>query len=314
MLTPLPPPWAVTDDDALHLAARQLAGQRDGAVDAGVGSEGEDHATTTSTPARSIVARSSAVMPASVTKVSISSSAANRSGASTPILLESVTHDGAAGRRPTMARLVAASSRSGVVSPCVAEAVGGDVGHVGAQVGQRGHRVGADGGVGGRPDPARQEVELDVREPRQPGRDRDGVGDDGQPVVTGEYGGQPGRRRAGIDDHHRPGWRQQGDRGGGDRVLGGGVGLVALAEPGLDRGDRAHRHRTAVDAPDQARCGRGWRGRGVRSRWSPRTGPASWATDSSTLLADQLGDGLLSLFGVHAAKPPGSRICVCVVL
>ena len=48
MLTPLPPACDSHRLDALHGAALERSGQGDGAVDAGVGGQGDDHAITTS--------------------------------------------------------------------------------------------------------------------------------------------------------------------------------------------------------------------------------------------------------------------------
>ena len=253
----------------LHGAALQRLGERDRAVVAGVGGEGDDHATTTSRPGglQGACGRSSSI-PESVTRTSTSSSAANRTGRLDADLGGVGQHDGTAGGasdRPLGRGLVAVGGGQAVVG---ADARWWPRNATSARrSAERGDRVGADRGLGGRAHPAGQQVQLDLGEAREPRGDRHRVGDDGQPVVAGEHRGEPRGGRAGVEDDHRPGRGEQLDRGRGDRVLGAGVGLVALAAA------RPRSRRASWPAPHpRARGARvryvpGRRGRGARSRW-----------------------------------------------
>src|SRR6185312_8542808 len=100
----------------LHGPARQGSGEFDGAVEAGVGGEGGDHAMTTSTSASSRAAASALPGAVSVTRVSTWSRPAKRRRVSWPSLLESARTT-TRRAQATIADFTAASSGSGVLSP-----------------------------------------------------------------------------------------------------------------------------------------------------------------------------------------------------
>ena len=77
--------------DPVHRAARQRCGERDGPVDARVGRDGDDHATTTSTPCSVNCERSASVISESVIRVSTLDSGAKLTKSSRPTLEESAT-------------------------------------------------------------------------------------------------------------------------------------------------------------------------------------------------------------------------------
>ena len=206
MLTPLPPACEVTDADPLHGAALERAGERDRAVVAGVGGEGDDHATTTSTPAALEGPDGPSALDRGVGDEHVDlvegREAERRSRRRS---WWSRRARRCAARAATIARLVAASSRSGVVRPWLGgDAVGAEERDVGAQVGQRRDGVGADRGLRRGPHPAGQQVQLDLGQPGEPGGDGHGVGDDGEPVVAGEQAASRRGGGAGVDDDVEP--------------------------------------------------------------------------------------------------------------
>ena len=316
MLTPLPPACEVTDSARITAPRSSRPREGDGAVVARVGGEGDDHATTTSRPARlERAGGASAAMPlVGDERRRPRRASANRIGASTPILLESARQTT---RRaaPTMARLVAASSRSGVESPwSMRQAVGAEEGDVGAQPAERGDGVGADRGLGGRPHPAGEQVQLDLGAAREPGGDRHGVGDDREPQVAGEQAGRTGRSSS----------RR---RGAPCRPAGGSRSRAALAirsfsavlawsrspSPASITASAARGHGAAVHPADQAhpledrqvaadRLGRDVELLGDLGHREPAA------------LGDELGHRLLALFGVHCqieSPPPSVNLCMC---
>ena len=170
-------------------------------------------------------------MPLSVTSTSTLSRVAKRTAFSTPSLVESASTT-VRRAQAMIARLLAASSLSGVVRPWpTVRPLVADERDVGPQLGERGDGLGADGGVRRGADPAGKQVQLDLGQAGEAGRDRDGVGDDGEPVVAGEGGGEPCGGAAGVDHDDRVGRREERDRRVGDGLLGLRVGLVALDDP-----------------------------------------------------------------------------------
>ena len=168
--------------------------------------------------------RSAASTPSSVTSTSISVERREPDAVSTPSLVESASTT-TWRARPTIARLMAASSGSGVVRPWPdGDPVGAEERDVGAELGERRDGVGADGGLGGGADPAGQQVQLDLRVAGQPGGDRDGVGDDGRGGGRRGAAGEAGGGGAGVEDDAPSRAGQQVERGRGDAVLLGGVG------------------------------------------------------------------------------------------
>ena len=162
MFTPLPPAWEVTD------SARSTAPRTSSPVSDTVRSMlGLGVRVTIMRPpprrrdARS-AARSASLMPASVTTTSMSASWAKRTMCSWPILEES-TRTTTWWAAPTIARLAAASAGSGVLRPWSADSPLVPTKATSAlQQAERRHRVLADGGVGGRADPAGQQVQVDA--------------------------------------------------------------------------------------------------------------------------------------------------------
>ena len=219
---------------ALHGAALERAGQRDRAVEAGVGGERDDHATTTSRPARrqrSAVGVGDAV----VGDEDVDVVERRRTGAwarRRSCWRRRARRPG--GRCATMARLTAASSRSGVDRPCVER-------ERRWCRGRRRRRAGAASAatvsaptaawVVGRTRPGSRCSSM-CGLPGEPGGDRHGVGDDGQARGRGGAGWRAGGRAAGVEQDRR---RRRGAAG------------------------RAPRGRSAPSA----RC---WPGRGRRAR------------------------------------------------
>ena len=100
---------------AQHRTSHKLV-HLDGAVDAGVGGEGDDHASTSLKPAADKAAASASSRPLSVMRVSISSKVAKRASRTAPTLLLSARTT-LRRAEAIMACLTAASAGSGVVSP-----------------------------------------------------------------------------------------------------------------------------------------------------------------------------------------------------
>src|SRR5690606_8442912 len=98
---------------AQHGAPLQGTGEGDRPVDARVGRQGEDHATTTSTPCAVKVSSGTAWGSASVTRTSTSPRSAKLTVVSRPTLVESARTTTRLAER-TSASLTAASSKSGV--------------------------------------------------------------------------------------------------------------------------------------------------------------------------------------------------------
>src|SRR5690606_34467673 len=101
---------------ALHLAPGEGCRELDGAIEARIRGEGDDHAMTTSTPAASKDSPRAASGAASVTSMSMSERAAKRSSDSTPSF-DSSARATARWAPLVSAVLTAASSVSGVLSP-----------------------------------------------------------------------------------------------------------------------------------------------------------------------------------------------------
>ena len=253
MLTPLPPACEITDSARCTAPRSRRPAEGDRAVVAGVGRQGDDHATTTSMPARSGRGGRRRLMASSVTRTSMSS----RVGEAERRLDADLAWRRPAARRTPCARdhgalgggLVAVGGGQAVAD---ADPVGAEeerrrrAGGSGPRRCRRRRRPGWSGGPGRAAGAGRSGVAG------QPGGDRHGVGDHGEAQVAGEQAGEPvwswSRRR----EHGRARGGQQVERRAGDPLLLLGVGLVALAEPGLDRRRGCRRHRAAVDAADQA--------------------------------------------------------------
>ncbi len=237
---------------ALDGTALEGAGEGHRPVVAGIGRERDDHAVRTSIPDAAKVAWSAGSMPVSVTSTSTSSSEANRTGASTPTLLASArTTTWRA--QCTMARFTAASSWSGGREAVLGrDAVAAEEHHVGAEALEGGDGVGTDGRLGGRPDAAREQVQLDLRVAGQPRRHRHGMGEYDETVVAGEQAGQPVGGRACVHQHRRARRREQLESRAGDPLLLRSVRLVALDQARLDDGEAVGRYGAAVHAAYQA--------------------------------------------------------------
>ena len=118
-----------------------------------------------------------------------------------------------------------------------ADAVGAQDGDVDAQSGEGLNRLGADGGLG-------ESAQLSAQDPHpampggsQGGGGQNGVGDNGELPIGGQEAGECPGGGAGVDQERGAGRGVQPLQGGtGDGLLGGGVDLLALGDPGLRQG------------------------------------------------------------------------------
>ena len=180
------------------------------------------------------------------------------------------------------------------------------------QPAERGDGVLADGGLGGAADPAGQQVQVDVGEARQPGRDRHGVGDDRR--AAGRGAAAPASRAVVVPassstlppllgqlGRARP-WRSGPSRSA--------LGEVAVGDGELEHAQRRGGDGAAVHAADETGTLQGGEvaahglggdrrtasARSVtdsRPRWASRSAMACWRSSAYTGLPPaSVGDGI----------------------
>ena len=289
---------------AAHDLAEVQGVDEDGAVDAGVGGDGDDHVFSRVSPAACRAFSSVPVMPVSVMSRSRSVSSPYLWVETWPILLWSAQQDASACAAEHEALDGGFGGVRGGEAAVEGDAVGAEEGDVDVDLAEGAGGPAVHLGEREVPDAAAERVDGEVRLAGQGERGRQGVGERGELAVGRDELGEPGRGGAGVDqDGAGPG--EMGQRGLGDAPL-----LLGVLDAGGDLGFEGEVLQRGI-APPWTRRSWPWRSSAMRSlrTVSPVTDSSSAmaATSTRPVVGQRAEDGLLALRGVERLVGAGVR-------